>query len=83
MFLKKTKIVKCNTCRCLIEKEDALLVEHHTYLEFYYDYTEIYYCETHSKPYSITHLYSNGRHFYQELEVDINGIPVGYVKKKK
>ena len=84
--------VKCEECKCLIEKNDAHKVVnsgHYLNLSSYimYDdklvYGDKYYCISHKKPYTRT-LYD--RYFSAEVEVTRSGEPIGYIKapeKKK
>lgn len=69
--------VSCDTCKCLMNKEEAYSVRYYPYV-FYYDITFKYYCKIHAPKYEKQY-YDK---FYKELEVTEQGEPVGYIKKK-
>lgn len=82
--------VKCEVCKCWIDKEDAFSVNgvknddalRAMFLSYYPMYeTERYpkwYCRSHKKPYSS----KKGGRFYAEIEVNEDGTPKGYKKIK-
>lgn len=69
--------VKCETCRCWVDKSDAQKVSLHNS----YGLDE-YYCRSHKKPYS--EFLSAGccgrteEEYYARVQVDKDGVPVGY-----
>lgn len=72
--------VVCADCRCLVEKATAqeIKVLHDGHV------SETYYCWTHKKPYSDVLLRPDGsKYFRRQIEVDIEGTPVGYVARKR
>lgn len=84
---KKTEedTVSCNTCKCLLNKSDSYIVMNknsfygmHLYeVECQKEYFESFYCQK-CKP-NYTKILDTG--YYKELQVDINGEPIGYKKK--
>lgn len=74
---KEVELVKCSECNCLIEINDAQCINHSMGLDKYY-------CKKHQKPYKrVSTCFYNcvfNLKYYAEIEVDENGIPVGYIK---
>lgn len=76
--------VKCDTCKHKIDRADAQIVDCGSRMTMIY-------CPEHKKPYSRTEInwepdektgYNAQRQaYYAELEVDEQGVPVGYKKK--
>lgn len=82
-FNKKCQIefVKCEDCRCLGYKEDFQKVKkinEYTIPKDSINY--IYYCPKDKKPYSVVSYTFSFVHYYSNLEVDENGIPLGFKK---
>lgn len=81
LFTYKTSIkepdeVKCDTCKHKIDRIDAQTIK--------FGYITETYCPEHKKPYSKikTNDFNYNRRYYAELEVDEQGVPVGYKKIK-
>lgn len=79
MFFKEKEcktakeVVSCETCKCLVKKEDAqqVFVLHMSSSRLYY-----YYCREHEKPY-----YKQlDTRYYASIEVSEDGTPIGYIK---
>lgn len=70
--------VKCETCKCLLDKNDAQLIAQIGSLSK----LVVYYCNSHRKNYDSVILHYPKNTYFKELEVDENGEPVGYVKKE-
>lgn len=78
--------VSCETCKHIIFKRDAQEIEHQGYIwSLYFSGKRTrYYCPEHKRNYSSSSVDNNHRtHYYKEMEVDENGVPVGYVKEEK
>lgn len=87
MFYKKkinelSNVVSCEECKCLIDKNDAQVVEQtdlHT--------SKIYFCGKCRKSYSKIEipffLQDCPIRYYAKIEVTKDGEPVGYTKNKK
>ena len=77
-----TDKVKCDECKCWLDKDDAYMVEDVIPSpSFYstYGYSIIlYYCNTHKKPYIKT----KGTDKWAMIKVDDNGEPIVYKKVK-
>jgi hypothetical protein len=72
-FIKKEDLVSCETCRCLIKKDDAVKVKERIP---FYGTLEKYYCKVHAPKYERF----DGFHYYREMKVDYEGEPIGYTK---
>lgn len=78
--------VKCDECRCWIDKKDAQKVEYYNdgYCGGFYPYHEFFYCQSHKKPYSKKKLINTGTRgtseqkvmYFGEVEMDENGNPI-------
>ena len=69
----KPETVKCEECKCLLEKSDAHKVANFGHL---ITYNDDYYCVSHKKPYTKT-LYNR---YFSSMEVTEQGEPIGYIK---
>ena len=74
-FKQNLETVKCEECKCLLEKRDAQEVD---FRAFMVD-SQNYYCEVHRKPYSSVTDFV-GKKYFGEVEMDKDGTPIGYVK---
>lgn len=76
-YLKQEDVVSCETCKCLIKKDGAYIVE----LNGIYK-RNLYYCNKCRPKYKKMDMFcSTGEIFYyKELRVDENGVPIGYKK---
>lgn len=89
IFKKEKKIeediVSCNTCKCLLNKSDSYIVMNKNFFycvrpyggEHQKEYEESFFCQK-CKP-NYTKILDTG--YYKEIQVDINGEPIGYKKK--
>lgn len=69
---------KCETCNCYIDRINQVTV-------YGFQQEEVYYCNTHKKPYNKilkSIFYDSPVVYFAELQVNENGEPVGYTKKK-
>lgn len=68
--------VKCEECKCHLYRHDAQVVN--------YRGDDIYYCQTHKKPYEkvMYRYWMSDIKYYKEMEVNEKGEPVGYKKVK-
>lgn len=73
------KYVKCETCKCLLNKNDAQEVRKVPFFSFKGD-EYIYFCGSHKKSYDeiIETWYDNK--YYAHMQVDKEGNPIGYKK---
>lgn len=69
--------VKCETCKCFLDRRDAQQVKVYGYLPI----TE-YYCQVHKKPYSEVSMNHFPFKYFALVEVDRDGIPITSKKKK-
>jgi len=70
--------VSCNTCKCLINKEDCYEVKVIYDSRYRFHNDEVYYCQK-CKPAYSSKICDK---YYKVLEVTEQGEPVGYIKKK-
>jgi len=70
--------VKCETCKCWVDKKDAQIQSGISFMGRYSDY----YCQAHKKPYDRM-INCFPPIYLKELSVDENGEPVGYIKIKE
>lgn len=77
MIFKKT--VSCDTCKCLLKKEDAQVVTGKgLFINGLYMF---YFCKSHRVKYdSFTNVY-NGKMYMKNIPVTSDGEPVGYIKE--
>lgn len=68
--------VKCNECKAWIDKTDASTVKSFGL----FGETADYYCPVHKKPYARYILAYPNNIYFAEIEVDEDGVPVGYKK---
>lgn len=76
--------VKCETCKHWLDKDDTKKVPvfySHNGYEIFQD--NLYYCPEHKKHYEKKVLSKDKYRFYNLLEVDLNGNPIGYKKIKE
>ena len=73
---KIPETVKCEECRCLIEKSDAQELKEKIYG------WHLFYCQVHRRKFSSLESPGLGMpiKYYEEIEVDSNGKPIGYIK---
>ncbi len=72
--------VKCETCRCWLDKGDAQEVRGLLFGALYY------YCIVHAKPYSeilLKWLPSETTRYFGKIEMTVDGEPIGYQKIKE
>ena len=76
--------VKCQECRCLLEKSDAEVVLILNRYTLYNESDKEYYCPSHMKTYSKKdYNWGSGWSFYKETEVTKDGEPIGYTKTQE
>lgn len=81
---KKEDLVACDTCHCLLRREDAkkvVSVWGHSLL--YTGTSHSYFCGTDAPPYETRSSRNGVVRYFAQIEVDANGKPVGFDKKKK
>lgn len=77
--------VKCDKCKCWIDKNDAQIIDCRYSLSMYFGPFEkayLYFCQTDKRPYDRMSVSSIPFSYYKEMEVDMEGNPIGYTKNK-
>lgn len=69
------KTISCETCKCLIRKEDAHKVVYESYF-FSYNKDDLYYCQTCKPPYEEKRCDARSTQYFRKVEVNEKGKPL-------